>query len=205
MTQSSASDSASEPLPTEKQERLGEAVARARKGDQKAFTELFACYHGPICTYLAHLVGNEDVGRDLAQETFIRAWKGLQKLQGELLFRPWLYAIATNVARSHLQRERLPRWLSWGEYTRGIGATQAAPHASEPGERLDEQEYIAEVLGALPPQCRTCLLLQHVGGFSQREIAAILGISEKSVSAYVSRGREQFRLIYQQLKGAPLS
>jgi RNA polymerase sigma factor (sigma-70 family) len=58
------------------------------------------------------------------------------------------------------------------------------------------------VLAQLAPQSRTCLLLQLVAGFSQREIAESLGISEKSVSAYVSRGREQFRRAYSRMKGA---
>src|SRR6266571_2983813 len=103
MTQSLPPDSA--------QTELVEIMELARKGDQQAFTQLFESYHGPICTYLAHLVGNDEVGRDLAQETFLRAWKGLPKLQGDIAFRPWLYRIATNVARSYLQRERLMRWL----------------------------------------------------------------------------------------------
>jgi RNA polymerase sigma-70 factor, ECF subfamily len=205
MTQPSPSDSAATSPPASEQAQLLESVERARAGDQNAFTQLFEYYHSSICSYITRLVSNQEVGRDLAQETFIRAWKGLQKLPGEIDFRPWLYRIATNVARSYLQRERLIGWLPWFDYADGSAATQTTPTAIEPEARLGEQEFIAEILATLPPQCRTCLLLQHAAGFSQREIAAILGISEKSVSAYVSRGREQFRLTYQQLKGAPLS
>lgn len=193
MTQPSTSD----PL------QLVESLARARAGDQNAFRQLFEFYYGPICTYLTHLVSNSETGCDLAQETFLRAWKGLHKVQGEIVFRPWLYRIATNVARSHLQRERLTGWLPWFDGLRS--SLTANPVANEPESILDEQEFIAEILATLPPQYRTCLLLQHVGGFSQREIATILAISEKSVSAYVSRGREQFRRTYRQLKGVPLS
>ena len=99
--------------PRSTQAQLGEITELARMGDQQAFTRLFEYYHGPICSYLAHLVGNDEVGRDLAQETFIRAWKGLPKLHGYVSFRPWLYRIATNVARTHRQQERLMRWLPW--------------------------------------------------------------------------------------------
>jgi len=205
MTQPSPSDPVATCPAASEQAQLVESVGRARTGDQNAFTQLFEYYYSSICTYLAHLVSNQEVGRDLAQETFIRAWKGLQKLQGEIVFRPWLYRIATNVARSYLQHERLIGWLPWLDYASGSAATQTTPAATESEAHLGEQEFIAEILATLPPQCRTCLLLQHVVGFSQREIATILGISEKSVSAYVSRGREQFRLTYQQLKGVPLS
>ncbi|HJT57510.1 MAG TPA: RNA polymerase sigma factor [Ktedonobacteraceae bacterium] len=187
--------------PDSTEAQLVETLESARAGDQKAFAHLFECYNGPICSYLVHLVGNDEVGRDLAQETFIRAWKGLLTIQGEVSFRPWLYRIATNVARSYLKREQLMRWLPWTDNEMG---TADVLRVAGPEEQAGEQECIAQILGMLSPQNRTCLLLQHVAGFSQREIATILGISEKSVSAYVSRGREQFRLEYQRLKGVPL-
>jgi RNA polymerase sigma-70 factor, ECF subfamily len=189
--------------PTSESTQFEESVEGARAGDQNAFRQLFEYYDGPICIYLTHLVSNTETGCDLAQETFIRAWKGLQKLQGDIGFRPWLYRIATNVARSYLQRERLIGWPHRFDY---LGSSTAiAPAANEPQALLEEQEFIAEILASLPPQYRASLLLQHIGGFSQCEIAHILNISEKSVSAYVSRGREQFRRTYRQLKGVPLS
>ncbi len=188
--------------PDSVQAHLPEIIEVARSGDQKAFTQLFEYFNAPICTYLAHLISNDEVGRDLAQETFIRAWKGLPKLQGDISFRPWLYRIATNVARAYLQRERMTRWLPWqGDATE---TSMSVLSVAGPEEQAGEQECILQVLAILPRQYRTCLLLQHVAGFSQREIATILGINAKSVSAYVSRGREQFRQVYQQLKGASL-
>lgn len=180
-----------------------EIVQGARTGNQQAFTHLYEQYHGPLCTYLAHLVGNDEAGRDLAQETFIRAWKGLPKLQDDLSFRPWLYRIATNVARSYRQHERpwLLRWLPWHDDEKDAQANPSGTLSiAGPEEQAGEREHIQQVLTTLAPQARTCLLLQHVAGFTQREIAAILGISEKSVSAYVSRGCEQFRQRYRQTR-----
>ena len=204
MTQSASSGQNATSPSLSAETSFAESVELARLGDQNAFRCLFDVYYRPICTYLAHFIGNTEIGHDLAQETFIRAWKGLQKLPGEIAFRPWLYRIATNVAHSYLRQERLVGWLPWLDYARGSKALSSG--ALEPEAILEEQEMIAEILASLPQQCRLCLLLQHVAGFSQREIASILNISEKSVSAYVSRGREQFRRTYRQLKeGAPLS
>ena len=53
-------------------------VEQARAGDHAAFTALFQHYNAPICRYLAHLVGNDELGRDLAQDTFLAAWRALQ-------------------------------------------------------------------------------------------------------------------------------
>ena len=177
-----------------------DAIERARQGDAIAFAVLFQEYNAPICTYLARLVGNIEMGHDLAQETFLRAWKGLPGLQSDLHFKAWLYRIATNVANSHLRHERLIRWLPWM-------ANDSDTHERDfsiegPEERIGEIECVEKTLRYLSPQCRACLLLQLVGGFSQHEVANLLGISEKSVGAYVSRGREQFRQVYRRLKGA---
>ena len=179
---------------SEQEEQSSQLVELARLGDAGAFAALFHQYNAPICAYLARMVGNDEVGRDLAQETFLHAWKSLPVLSGELQFKPWLYRVATNLARSHMRHERLVRWLPWVEHE---GLRQSAG----PEEGVSENECIRQVLAQLAPRCRACLLLQVVGGFTQREIASMLAISEKSVSAYVSRGREQFRRLYRQAKG----
>lgn len=176
-----------------------DVVVQAQQGDTAAFSSLFQQYNGPICTYLARLVGNSEVGRDLAQETFLKAWKSLPELSNNLHFRAWLYRIATNVANSHLRRAKLIRWLPWLEQEEN---TPRQLRVAGPEEQMGESDSVERTLSYLSPQCRTCLLLQLVGGFSQREIAEMLGISESSVGAYVSRGREQFRKVYQSLKGA---
>jgi RNA polymerase sigma-70 factor (ECF subfamily) len=173
-------------------------VERARQGDHQAFSSLFEAYNARICTYLARLVGDDDLGRDLAQDAFLAAWRALPRVIGELRFRPWLYRIATNTARSHLRRARLLSWLPFG--LENAVAQQAPSAEPEPGVRLAEAERIKMALATLSPQCRVCLLMQVEDGFSQREIATALGISEKSVSAYVSRGREQFRQTHRALE-----
>ena len=172
-------------------------IELAQGGDRNAFTNLFQRYHPQICTYLGRLVENDELGRDLAQETFFQAWQQLTNLRDTLSFEAWLYRIATNLAYSSLRREKLVRWLPWSERTSDESWQRLK--LDGPEEQVGKQEYIRLALAKVSPQNRTCLLLQVVVGFSQREIAEIMGISEKCVSAYVSRGREQFRTAYQRL------
>jgi RNA polymerase sigma-70 factor (ECF subfamily) len=171
---------------------------RAQAGDRAAFTALFHQYNAPICRYLAHLVGNDEVGRDLAQETFFAAWRALADLRDPARFGPWLYRIATNHANSYLRQARLTRWLPWAEPS----GQQAAsfPTSAGPEGQVIEAQQVAAALAQLTPKYRVCLLLQLEGGFSQREIAHMLRLTEKSVSVYVSRGREEFRRAYQRLE-----
>jgi RNA polymerase sigma-70 factor (ECF subfamily) len=177
---------------------LAALVSRAQVGDRLAFTTLFHQYNAPICRYLSRLVGNDDIGRDLAQDTFLAAWSALPEVRDVARFVPWLYRIATNTARSHQRRAQIVHWLPWSDASPGEARPQL--RAAGPEQHAGEAELVMLALAQLAPQCRVCLLLQLEGGFSQREIATLLDISEKAVSAYVSRAREQFRRAYLQLE-----
>jgi RNA polymerase sigma-70 factor (ECF subfamily) len=181
---------------------LTNLVEQAQAGDRVAFTRLFEQFNAPICRYLARLVRNDELGRELAQETFFSVWRGLPGLQEASRFTPWLYRIARNLARSHLRHARLIRWLPWVEQDEGE-QQYLYPVLASPEEQVGEAERVALALRQLSPQSRACLLLQLEGGFSQREIADLLNISEKSVSAYISRGRQQFRQEYRRLASEP--
>jgi RNA polymerase sigma-70 factor (ECF subfamily) len=174
-------------------------VEQAQAGDRAAFTALFQQYNAPICRYLARVVGNDEVGRDLAQETFFSAWRALPDLRDPSRFGPWLYRIATNQANSYLRENRLKRFLPWAEPSEPEAANY--PTTAGPEAHVGEAQQVAAALAQLTPKYRVCLLLQLEGGFSQREIAQMLRLAEKSVSVYVSRGREEFRRAYQRLEG----
>ena len=184
-------------LPTQPADEAA-LVERACAGDVAAFTALYERYYAPICRYLARLVGDDDQGNDLTQDTFLAAWRALPAIERQSYFVPWLYRIASNLARSHLRRTRLIRWLSWGDHE---GFQYAGfPSIAGPEEYTGEAERVKLALAEVSPKYRSCLLLQLDVGFSQREIARLLGLNEKSVSVYVNRGRQQFRQAYHHLE-----
>jgi RNA polymerase sigma-70 factor (ECF subfamily) len=192
-----AGDVSPDPFPGEP--ALVELVELARAGEDAAFAALFEHYNVRIFRYLERIVGSPEVGRDLTQDTFVAAWRSLPSLQDTGRFGPWLYRIATNMARLHLRRARLVRWLPWGASDQPI----AGAHLSlvDPEEQIGQSEWVRLALAEVTPKYRVCLLLQLEGGFSQREIAHLLDVTEKSVSSYISRGRQQFRLAYHRLEG----
>jgi len=168
-------------------------------GDALALSMLYERFRRPIHSYIYHMLGNQEDADDITQEVFVRACIAWQGLRDRDNLSAWLYRIATNTARSHLRHERVIRWLPWRDYEEDSGSDLLS--VAGPEEHAGEAECVRQVLGCLPSQYQVCLLLQLVGGFSQREIAELLEISEKSVSAYVSRGREQFRQLYLRTKG----
>jgi RNA polymerase sigma-70 factor, ECF subfamily len=176
-----------------------EAVEQARQGNTSAFDVLYQHFYAPIRLYLAHMVGDDEEGYDLAQETFLKAWKSLASIQNEARFDTWLYRIATNTAIDYLRRRKF-RWPRWKQ-----SEEENLPeymYVSGPEEQVGEAEHIQQALGYVSLKYRSCLLLQLVANLPQREIARSLNIGEKSVSIYVSRGCEQFRRAYQRLSQA---
>lgn len=171
-----------------------QVVRDAQAGNLSAFNTLYQHYNGRICTFLARMVGNDEEGRDLAQETFIKVWRALAQVQDETQFDTWLYRIATNTAIDHLRR-RKSRWPLWKN---SDDETEYMSMAGPEGQ-VEEAEIVKLALAQLSPQYRACLLLQHVVGLTQREIAKSLNLSEKSISIYINRGCEQFRQAYERL------
>jgi RNA polymerase sigma-70 factor (ECF subfamily) len=171
-----------------------ELVERAQSADSFAYEVLVHRYNTRICIYLARMVGDDETGRDLAQDTFIKGWQRLTGLQGEKNFQGWLYRIATNAARDYLRRKRLIQWLPWEEYNEYAGNTTMIVAGPE-GVTI-QQEFLKFALVQIPLKYRQCVILQIVEERSQREIAALLGINERSVSTYVKRGLEKLRQVY---------
>lgn len=171
-----------------------ELVVHAREGDQPAFEELFERYNKQICVYLVRMVGDDAVGCELAQETFLKAWEALAGLRDTSRFVSWLYRIATNVARDYQRHTRFARWLPWDKYRTQKNIEEAI--IAGPEEHIEEAELLKLALAHVSLTYRACLILYIVEELPQRQIAEQLGIKENSVSKYVSRGLEELRRIY---------
>jgi RNA polymerase sigma-70 factor (ECF subfamily) len=167
-------------------------VAAARAGDAAAFAALFDSYQGPITSYLYRLTGSRETADDLAQETFIKAFRALGRTPDDLNFRAWLYRIATNTATSWRRRQRLLTWLPFGR------DADAGTPAFEPGddprlaERIAEQELVAAALRTIGPKHASALLLRHHLRLSVEETAAALDINANTAKVRLFRARKAF-------------
>lgn len=167
-------------------------VARARRGDADAFAEIFERYHHRIVNYLYGLVHDRELANDLAQESFLKAYKALPRMDDELRLAPWLYRIAGNTAFSALRRRRLIRWLPLLHDNGDLGET-----ATMDGQ-VAEAEAVHRALAQLPAKYAAPLLLHSHEGLSCNEIAVVLGISPGAVKTRLFRAREAFRAAYGQ-------
>jgi RNA polymerase sigma-70 factor, ECF subfamily len=169
-------------------------VRAAAGGDRDAFDELVRRHQSAIVNLARAMTGGREDAEDLAQEVFIRAWKGLGRFRGESQFRTWLHGIALNVIRTH--RGRLAR-LRAMFFTRPAGAEHDPVDSAAVDDRVDDalalRQRIDRALAQLPATLREALVLRDVQGFEYREIAEALGVPIGTVESRIFRARQRLR------------
>ena len=165
-----------------------QVITSIREGAPDAFSIIVERYQQPIVRYLYRLTSDWSVAEDLAQDTFVNAYRGIAKTREELSFKAWLYRIATNNARQYHRRRRL---ISFIPFIAGERSDPEDPRASV--ETIDARIEVERALQAVPWEQREPIVLHHIEGLKYREIAEVLGISEEAVRKRVARGSEAFR------------
>ena len=176
-------------------ERCLSRLEELKRGDAESFAALFEEYRLRIARYLCSLVGDADLAEDLAQTTFVKAYRALLRGSPPENLKAWLYAIATNTALSALRRRKLIAWLPLG--TR---AADARPAGREQEVLMGRRELIAQALDRLPRADVACLLLRFQHDLSYAELAEALGITVPAARMRLSRARAAFREAYLRLE-----
>ena len=154
------------------------------------FEDLLHAYQQPLTAYLCNLLSDEEQGKELAQDTFLRAYRALARGQQVTCPKAWLYRIATNVANDHFRRARLVKWLP-------LHQVEQHPALCE-GDSTDgvaDQLIVRDALTQLSPDYRVPLVLHLCENLSTAEIAEVMNLSQGAVKMRLSRAREQFRRI----------
>lgn len=171
-------------------------MRRLQAGDEAALGRLMERWELPVKRVLARMVFNATEAADLAQETFVRVWQQRQRYRSEAEFRPWLFAIAVNLARNRLRwwRRRPEVELDeWNEIQSAPGARSTA-HGAAQLERDERAAAVRDAVAALPLELREALVLFEYEEMSQAEIAAAVGATPKAVETRIHRAREKLRL-----------
>jgi RNA polymerase sigma-70 factor, ECF subfamily len=171
---------------------LGELVAAARDGDRGAFDELVRATYAETYTLAYRLTGDEEDARDVVQEAYLRAYKGLTKFRGDSQFSTWMYRITANCAATHLTRRRRHRHDELVDDLAVADETSAAnPEARADAVALRDRLHVA--LGDLPPKLRAVIVLRDIYDLSHEAIATELGISESAAKVRLHRARRKLR------------
>jgi RNA polymerase sigma-70 factor (ECF subfamily) len=167
-------------------------VERARQGDDQAFAALVARYERKLLRVLVRLVHDEELARDLAQETFWRVYQRLDRFDTSRRFGPWLFRVGVNLSLDELRRRGGPPVASIDELTPAHRGPFDLP---DPDPRLREElaQEVRYLLEKLPLPYRTVLVLRDLEGFSSAEVAAIIQKREPTVRWRLAKAREMFR------------
>jgi RNA polymerase sigma factor (sigma-70 family) len=160
-----------------------------------AFVELVLGMQDLVYGVARRSVGQPDLAEDVAQETFVKAYRALARYDGErirsLRLRPWLASIALNVARNELRRRRP---LQLDDVAEPVAADHDGPLRL--AERREAQQTWRRLLAELPERYRLAVGLRHVDGLSYGELAEVLDRPLGSVKSDVHRGTALLRAAY---------
>jgi RNA polymerase sigma-70 factor (ECF subfamily) len=171
---------------------LDELVAEARGGDRTAFDELVRRTYVDTYTLAVRLTGNEEDARDVVQEAYLRAWKGIRRFRGDSAFPTWMYRITANASYTLVDRRRRRRTTHLDDVDEPIDRRlDAQPDTL--AESSAGLEHLAAALDELPPTLRTLVILKDVYGLSHEAIAEELGISIAAAKVRLHRGRKRLR------------
>jgi RNA polymerase sigma-70 factor (ECF subfamily) len=171
---------------------LADLVAAAIDGDRTAFDELVRATYADAYTLAYRLTGNEEDARDVVQDAYLRAYKGLKKFRGDASFSTWLYRITANCASSYLVKRSRDRHEDLDEET---SLADERPEI-DPEQRIDvaaERQRLTDALEALPPDMRAVVVLRDVYDLPHEAIAAELGITEGAAKVRLHRARKKLR------------
>ncbi|MEJ7931875.1 RNA polymerase sigma factor RpoE [Ramlibacter sp. AN1015] len=187
------------PAPPSPQDTDQLLVARTVAGDQRAYELLVIKYQRRIERLIGRMVRDTDLVQDIAQETFIRAYRALGQFRGEAQFYTWLYRIAVNTAKKalvDLRRDPLvtESALRSGEDEDETSAVENELTSPETPETVLAAKEIAaavnQAMEALPEELRQAVTLREIEGLSYEEIAEVMSCPIGTVRSRIFRARE---------------
>ena len=177
-----------------------ELMLRAKRGDAAAFAQLVEKYQQPLFNFIYRTLRDEAETEDVAQTTFLQAYKSRARYVASAKFSTWLFTIARNLCLNELRR-RARHPADPIDETHVENEDQPRRQYEDkttvlPDDRVLHRELarkIEEALAALPEEQRTAILLCRKGELSYEEIAKVVGYSLSATKSLIHRGREQLK------------
>lgn len=175
-------------------------MLRVQQGDSGSFEALVTRYRQPVVNFVFRTLQDADEAEDVAQQTFVQAWKAAGRYRATARFSTWLFTIARNLCLNELRRRgRHPTESMEAPVETSEGAMpKDYEDIREPavGEQVllgELASRIEEALAVLPESQRSAILLFREGELSYEDIAAVLGVSVSATKSLIHRGRETLK------------
>lgn len=170
-------------------------VSRAQKGDSRAFDLLVLKYQHKVASVVAQYIKERDLIEDVVQEAFVKAYRALANFRGDSAFFTWLYRIATNTAKNHLETlRRRPSYRGQDIDDIELSETPDALREQNTPDGLmaknQLQTHLNGALEKLPEDLRVALTLREFEGMSYQDISQIMETPIGTVRSRIFRARE---------------
>ncbi|GAB4175982.1 MAG: RNA polymerase sigma factor RpoE [Wenzhouxiangellaceae bacterium] len=170
-------------------------VERVQKGDKRAFDLLVGKYQHKIVSLIMRYVPDHAEALDIAQESFIKAYRAIKRFRGDSAFYTWLYRIAINTAKNHLvaQSRRPPLGDIDAQDAEQFSIESRLKDRGSPEHellRLEIERTIEDAIDALPEELRVAITLRELEGMSYEEIAQAMDCPIGTVRSRIFRARE---------------
>lgn len=168
-------------------------IGQILAGDQEAFAQLVQAYQKPVYNLCLRMVSNPTNAEDLAQEAFVKAWRGLRFYKHEAAFSTWLYRLTSNVCIDFLRKQKKTVSLTMEEDAPELEVPDAAPLPEEQVLNREKQQAVSEAMAQLEEEYRLALTLRVVDDLTYEQIAEVLDIKVGTVKSRIARARERLR------------
>ena len=178
-----------------------ELVKRCQAGDSNAFDELVTRYRTRIFGMIYNMVHSEQDAWDLAQDSFVKAWKSIKRFRGQSSFYTWIYRIVMNVTIDWLRKKQIKG--AGSEFDDSIQlkevdpASKTVPKADAlPYQQMEQAEIRSEIdkaIAQLSPEHRAVILMKEIEGMQYHEIAESLGCSIGTVMSRLFYARKKLQ------------
>ena len=176
-----------------------ELVARSQDGDKKAFEQLVIRNQDLFFSLAFKLSGNRDLANDIAQESFIRAWRAIEKFRGDSAFSTWIYRITVNTAWT-LRKKAKKHALTNIEDTQEPIVIDEKKDPELIAINSDLSFVLKQALNKLPMEQRIIVELKNIEGRSHKEIAEYLGITVTAAKVRLHRAHQKLRVFLEDVE-----
>lgn len=173
-------------------EQMAAWARGVRASDARAFTALYDALHAPLWRYAHSIVRDEEAGYDVLQEAFTRLWEMRERVDPDRSVRALLFTIVRNLAYKHVRRTRGREVLD----DRAHDVLPALHVQNGAAERLDAdrlETLVQHWIDEMPPRRRETFVLSRVHDLSHREVAAVLGVSPRTVNNHIVEALRHLR------------
>jgi RNA polymerase sigma-70 factor (ECF subfamily) len=165
-----------------------QVIRSVRNGDSEAFGNLVRKYEDFVFTLIRGLAESEDDARDITQETFLRAYRGIRRFQFKSTFKTWLYRIAYNTAMSHLARGRSHR----------LSIQETEPILwDDPQVRHSLRLTVEKLIGRLKPDLKAVIILYYYDDLKYEQIAEIMDCPVNTVKIRLYRAKYELGRLWE--------